>query len=123
VEAGRTRTVFGVAFACDPPNVSRSRAMVEHDLREMQKDLLHPAELRQAKTLLLRQLPLSEASVDAVAGGLLSRSIEGLPLDEPVRAAERYLDMSAEDVRDAFARLIRPADLVEVIVAPEAGKD
>jgi zinc protease len=123
VQAGRTRTVFGVAFACDPHNVSRSRTMVEHDLREMQKDLLSPSELHQTKTLLLRQLPLSEASVDAVAGGLLSRSIDGLPLDEPVYAARRYLDMTAEEVRDAFTRLIRPSDFVEVIVAPETGKD
>ena len=123
LEAGRTRTIFGVAFACDPPNASRSRTMVEHDLREMQKDPLNTAELSQAKTLLLRQIPLSEASVDAIADGLLSRSINGLPLDEPVRAAERYLGMTAEDVRDAFARLIRPADFVEVIVAPETAKD
>ncbi len=120
VEAGRTRTVFGVAYACDPPNVPRARTMVEQDLREMQKQPLDPGELRQVKTLLLHQITLSEASVDALADGLLIRSVEDLPLDEPVRAGRRYLEMTAENVRDAFARLIRPADFVEVVLGPPA---
>ena len=118
LEADRTRGVFGVAYACDPPKAARARAMVERDLRDLQRTPLGPAELRLAKTLLVRSVPLSEASVEAVAGGLVSRSVEGLPLDEPVRAARRYLQMTAEEVRDAFARRIRPAAFVEVTLGP-----
>ncbi len=120
VEAGRTRTVFGVFYACDPPNAARARAMVEQDLRGMQRRPMTDDELRQAKTLLIRQTPLAEASVDAVAGGLLARSIEGLPLDEPNRAARGYLRMTAGEVRDAYTRLIRPSDFVEVTLGPPA---
>jgi DNA-binding MarR family transcriptional regulator len=40
----------------------------------MQADKVTPAELQQAKALLLRQLILRESSEDAVAGGLLGRA-------------------------------------------------
>jgi zinc protease len=120
LEAGRTRTVFGVAYACDPPNVRHALDMVRQELRDMQKEPMTRDELRQAKVLLLRQLPLAESSVDGVAGGLLSRSIDRLPLDEPERAAKRYANMTAGEVKDAFARLIRPDDFVEVVLGPPA---
>jgi zinc protease len=119
IEAGKTRSLFGVVYACDPPNVSKARAMVERDLREMQTAPVTQEELQQAKILLLHQIPLSEASTDGIAGGLLSRSLDDLPLDEPVRAAERYLETTAEQVRDAFVTWIRPADFVQVTVGPD----
>ncbi len=50
-----------------------------------------------------RQIPLSESSMDGIAGRLLSRSIQNLPLNEPVCAAERYREASAKQVRRAFA--------------------
>ncbi len=36
LEAGKNRSLFGVSYACDPPNVARAASMVEHNLREMQ---------------------------------------------------------------------------------------
>ncbi|MDA8423010.1 MAG: insulinase family protein, partial [Nitrospiraceae bacterium] len=118
VEASKNRALFGVAYACDPPNVSRARALVEQNLREMQTTPMSPEELRQAKTLLLRQVPLSEESADGIAGMLLSRALHDLPLDESVRAARQYLETTAEQVRDAFAKWIRPSDFVQVTVGP-----
>ncbi len=118
VEAGKTRSLFGVIYACDPPNVSKARAMVVRDLYEMQTAPVSQEELKQAKMLLLHQIPLSEASMDGIAGGLLSRSLEDLPLDEPVRAAEHYLEINAEQVRDAFSKWIRTTDFVQVTVGP-----
>ncbi len=119
IEASKNRALFGVAYACDPPNVSRARALVERNLREMQTTPMSPEELRQAKTLLLRQVPLSEESVDGIAGMLLSRALHDLPLDESVRAAQRYLETTAEQVRDAFAKWIRPSDFAQVTVGPK----
>ena len=48
------------------------------------KENVTPAELQQAKALVLRQLPLGEPSEDAVAGGLLARAQVNLPWDEAV---------------------------------------
>jgi zinc protease len=61
----------------------------------MQKENVTPAELQQAKALLLRQIPLAESSEDGLAGGLLARIQIGLPLDEPIRAAKLYLSMTS----------------------------
>jgi len=114
LDADKTRSLFGVFFACDPPNVDKARAMIERNLRKMQTDPVTEAELRRAKILLIKQLPLSEASMDSIAGGMLSRSQEDLPLDEPVRAAAQYLKFTDKEVQKAFAQWIRPAGFVQV---------
>ncbi len=118
LQVGKTRSVFGVFYACDPPNVSRARALVERDLQQMRSAPVTPEELRQAKTILLQQIPLSEASVGGIAGSLLSLAEKELPLDEPLRAGRRYLELSAQDVQAAFIRWIRPQDFVQVTRGP-----
>lgn len=117
-EAGRTRSLFAVFYACDPPNVSKARAMVERDLIQMQKEPVTRDELKRTKALLIRRIPLSESSIDGIAGGLLNYSLEGLPLDEHIRAAKRYRKMTAQRVRSAFSRRIRPHDFVQVTLGP-----
>jgi len=118
LETGKNRSLFSVSYACDPPNVSKARAMVESNLREMQTSPVTEEELQRAKTLLVRQIPLTEASTDSIARRLLSLSLEDLPLNEPVRAAQHYLETTAEQVRDSFAKWIRPADFVQVTIGP-----
>ena len=115
---GRTRGVYEVQYGCDPPNVSKAHNIVGRDLKDMQTSPPSEHELVQAKALLLREIPLAESSVDTIAGGILSRATLGLPLDEPVRAARRYVALTPEDVRAAFAKWIRPDDLVQVTQGP-----
>ena len=64
------------------PNVSKARAMIEADLRDMAAKKVTLHELQQAKVLILRDIPLQEASFDSVANGWLSRVELELPLDE-----------------------------------------
>ena len=116
--AGRTRSTYSVSFGSDPPNVSKARALVARDLHAMQTTDVSPAELQQAKAILLRQLPLGEASVDGVAGALASRAVAGLPLDEAHRAATIYASLTAAQVRAAFAKYIRPSGFVQVVEGP-----
>jgi len=120
LSAGRTRSVYTVTYGCDPQNVTKARDLIVRDLRAMQTDDVTPQELRQAKALLLRQMPLRESSEDAVAGSLLGRAQLGLPLDEAAQAAKRYFELTAGDVRAAFAKWIRPAGFVSVIRGPAA---
>jgi zinc protease len=61
---------------------------------------------------------LAESSEDAIAGGLLARAQMDLPLDEPLRAANRYFTMTAAEVREAFEKWIRPQDFVQVVRGP-----
>jgi zinc protease len=116
--AGRTRTIFGVSYASDPGNVSKARALVQRDLVDMQTNPVSPSELQLAKALLLRQVPLAQSSESQIASGLLARAVIGLPLEEPVLAAKRYYEITAEQIRDAFAKWIRPADFVQVVQGP-----
>ena len=118
LDASKTRALYRVTYGCNPENVSKARALVERDLADMRNQDVSPAELQQAKALLLRQIPLSESSEDAVARGLLGRAEIGLPLDEPILAAQRYHDLQADQVKAAFLRLIRLEDLVQVVSGP-----
>lgn len=117
-DAGRTRMLYVVRYACDPTNVSKARAIVEHNLRAIQTALVSLNELNQAKALLLREIPLSESSIDKIAHGLISRIILDLPLNEPTLAAQRYMKLTAEQVKEAFTRWIRLGDLVQVTEGP-----
>jgi zinc protease len=92
--------------------------MLVNDLKQMQNSDVTPKELNQAKVLLLREIPLSESSIERIAKGWLSRVELDLPLDEPIRAAHHYVGLQADEVRAAFAKWLRPGQLVEITEGP-----
>jgi len=118
LEANRTRAVYAVDYGCNPANVDKARAIVYRNLMDMQKQPVGPDELRQAKAMLLRRIPLAEASVASIAQGLLYRSKLELPLNEPTLAAQQYVALTAEQVQAAFGKWLRPSDLVQVSQGP-----
>jgi zinc protease len=120
LEAGPTGASYTINYGCDPRNVSGARAIIERDLKEMQTRVVSEETLNQAKVLLLQQIPLSEASVQSIADGLISRTRDKLPLNEPAEAAQMYLKLTPRQVQAAFAKWIRPQDLVQVTDGPSA---
>ncbi|MDQ5988477.1 MAG: hypothetical protein CSYNP_04237 [Syntrophus sp. SKADARSKE-3] len=118
LEAGKHRSLFSVAYGCDPSNVSKARAIVEQNLHVMQTTLATAGELQRAKILLFRQIPLAEASIDGIAGGLLYRSIHELSLEEPMLAARHYRKATTVQVRNAFKKWIRPTGFVQITEGP-----
>jgi zinc protease len=118
MEASKTRASYSVEYGCDPPNVSKAKALIIRDLDQMRTQNVSDAELHQAKALLLRSIPLGESSEEAVAGGLLGRAEIGLPLDEPIVAAKKYSALTADDVKAAFAKHIQPDNLVQIVRGP-----
>ena len=118
LDVKKTRGNFEVVYACDPPNVSGARAIVEQELRRMRTSLVSAEELRQAQTILVRGIPLSESSTDGIAAKLLHYSLEGLPLDESLRAAKHYVGTTPDQVKEAFSKWIRPGDFVQVTLGP-----
>ena len=119
-DVGRTRSLYTVSYGCDPPNVNKARDIVERDLKEMQATQVAPEKLQLARALLLREIPLKASSTEAIAQGYLHRATHDLPLDEPILAAHRYMKLTAEEVMAAYARWLRPKDLVEVTEGPSA---
>ncbi len=118
LEADPTGASYIINYGCDPGNVSRARAIVERDLKEMQTSMVPEERLNLAKVVLLQQIPLSESSVGSIAEGLISRTTNELPLDEPVLAAHMYVKLTPRQVQAAFSKWIRPHDLVQVTEGP-----
>jgi zinc protease len=118
LEAGKTRSLFTVEYASDPQNVSKARSIIVNDLKEMLAKPVIKKELLRAKALLIRQVPLSESGTESIASVLLDLSLEDLPLDEPIRAAKNYREATAEAVKAAFVKWIRPEGFVQVTLGP-----
>jgi len=118
LQAGRTRGAYLIQYASDPQNVAKAASIVVQELTSMQTTPPGQDEIVRTKALLLRQIPLREASVTEIAHGLLGRSDLGLPLDEPTIAARRYIELGPADVQAAFRKWIRPNDLVRISEGP-----
>jgi zinc protease len=112
------RSTYRLAYACDPNNLPAAEDIVRRDLALMQTTLVGQQELRQAKAMLEREIPLAEDGEQEIATALVSRAVDGVPLDEPRRAAQRYLTISAEDVRVVFAKWLSSDRMVELIRGP-----
>jgi zinc protease len=121
LQSGRTRSAYLVQYACDPQNVGKAATTVASELRKIQTAAIGDDELNRAKALLLRRIPLSEASIDDIARGFLDRRDLELPLDEPTIAGRKYIELSPAAVQTAFQKWIRPDDLVRVSQGPPPG--
>jgi zinc protease len=119
LQAGRTRADYFVQYASDPQNVVKAADIAVQELRQMQDTPVGPDELERAKALLLREIPLSESSIDTIARGFIARDELDLPLDEPINAARHYIALTPPQVQAAFRKWIRPADVVRVSQGPQ----
>ncbi|MBS0194813.1 MAG: insulinase family protein [Proteobacteria bacterium] len=118
----RSRSVFYVQYGSDPGKVGPVDALVQQNLRAMQNQPVSKTELDNARQYEIRSIPVSVSSVERIARELLAWSWKGLPLDEPMVAARHYLDMSAQQVQDAFRKHIDPDHLVQVVQGPAPEK-
>jgi zinc protease len=118
LDAGKTRSVFMVSYACDPSNVNKAAAIVSHDLADIQNTPISDEELNRAKAYLLRQIPLEDANVSQIARSFTELRDLNLPLDESANAARHYVGLTSNDVQSAFRKWVRPGDLVRVVQGP-----
>jgi len=118
LQAGRTRGAYFIQYACDPQNVGKAAGIAVQEVRSMQSTAVGADELLRVKALLLRQLPLAEASVNGIAHGLIERRELDLPLDEPAIAARHYIELTPAQVQAAFQKWMRPGDFVRVTQGP-----
>ena len=82
------------------------------------KKMLPESELARAKAILIREMPLEEASVNEIARAFALRRDLNLPLNEPTIAARRYIALSSTDVQNAFRKWMRPGDFVRASQGP-----
>jgi len=119
LDAGKTRSFFGIYYGCDPQNVMKARELALDNVRRMQTVPFTAKELQQAKTLLITQMLLDESSENGIASRLLDLSVRQLPMDEPARAAKRYIELTGEQVQAAFRKRLRPDDFVQIVLGPQ----
>jgi zinc protease len=112
------RGTYTVSYGCDPDKVAAARAMIVRDVKQMQTAPVSATDLKRAKGILLRRIPLGESSFGAIGGQLLSLSIEGKPLDAPTIAGRHYLQLTAPDIQAAYAKHIRPDAFVTAVKGP-----
>jgi zinc protease len=74
--------------------------------------------LLRSKALLMGEVPIRQASYDGLAGQLSGYATAGLPLDQNLLDARSELDASAESIRAAMARYVRPDAFVRLVVGP-----
>lgn len=118
LEAGNTRSVYLISYACDPDNVAKAAEIVSNEIKDMQNHPVSADELNRAKAYLLGQIPLRQANMGQIARRFIALHDLNLPLDEPFAAAGHYARLSAQDVQNAFRKWMRPDDLVRVSQGP-----
>lgn len=112
------RGTYSASYGCDPDKVAAARAIVVKDLKQMQSEPISADDLKRAKSILMRQIPLSEASFGAVGGQLLTLASQDRPLNAMTLAAHQYLQLTAEQVQQAYAKHLRPDDFVTAVKGP-----
>lgn len=117
-DLGKNRSTYTVSFGADPDKVGAARAIVVRDLKQMQSEPISASDLKRAKGILLRQIPLGESSFGAIGSQLLQLSIEGKPLNAMELAGEHYLKLTAKQVQKAYAKHVRPDDFVTAVKGP-----
>ncbi|MBS0431901.1 MAG: insulinase family protein [Proteobacteria bacterium] len=118
----RSRSLFFVRYGSDPGKVAPVDALVQENLKAMQDTLVTKPELDNARQYEIRSIPVSVSSVDRIARQLLNWSYKGEPLDQPMVAAKYYLSLTPEEVRDAYRKYLRPANMAQVVQGPTPPK-
>ncbi|GAC1393679.1 MAG: pitrilysin family protein [Vulcanimicrobiaceae bacterium] len=114
----RNRSEFDISFASDPKKINPAQHLVIADLQHMTSAPIEGEELQRGKAMLIGDIPLRQASYDAVASQLISLTASGLPLDQPTIEGRRALAASADTIRAALAKWIRPNGFVRIIQGP-----
>ncbi|MBS0325574.1 MAG: insulinase family protein [Proteobacteria bacterium] len=114
----RSRSAFYVSYASDPDKVPAADALVRENLERMRTQPVTEAELANARQYEIRSIPIAVSSVNRIARSLVAWSYRGEPLDQPMVAAKHFLALTASDVQAAFAKYVKPGNLMQVVQGP-----
>ena len=118
VSAGKTRATFGLDYGCDPQNVTPAQAQISGILTQLTQAPIAEDRLLRSKALLMGEVPIREASYDGVTAQLLDYATLGLPLDQNLVDARAELSATAQSVREAIEKYVRPQGFVRVVTGP-----
>jgi predicted Zn-dependent peptidase len=110
--------VFSVRYGCAPENFSKAEAVLERDLHRLQVGSIDAERLQRAKSRLVSLVVLSAGSYDDLAQRLLFNASQGFAPDHDYAVARDELATTAQSVRWAMARWIRPSGFVRIVEGP-----
>ncbi|MEO6912480.1 MAG: insulinase family protein, partial [Candidatus Baltobacteraceae bacterium] len=118
LESHFNRGTFGISFASDPNKIVPAQQLALADLRALQTAPMKSTELERGKAMLVSDIPLRQASYDALASQLIGFAELRLPLDQSTIDARRELATTPASLRSIFAKWVRPNDFVRIIQGP-----
>lgn len=114
----QNRGFFTLSYGADSGNIGKAMAMALKDLQTLRMQPLTAGELHKAQALMLRSIPLGDADEFSIAHSFLFDAANGLPLDEKLHAARSYLDLTPQDVQNAWSKDVDPDALTQVVLGP-----
>lgn len=115
VSLSKNRGRFHISYGSDPDKVDKARSLALRDVRKMQDETIDDDRLHAAKGKKLRQIQLRKSSFGTIAGQLLTYGMENKPLNSDTIAAQKYYDMTADQIQSAFQQYVRPDAFVTAV--------
>ena len=110
---------FTIGLQTRPAQAAQAVQLVHQVLAEFVKDGPTPQELQAAKDNLIGGFALRLDANRKLLGNVANIAWNKLPLDYLDHWSERVQAVSADDIRQAFARVIQPGRLATVVVGPQ----
>ncbi len=104
----RHRGRYTLQFGAYPDKVSEARQVAVKLLTQAGAKPMSPEQLHLAKAIGLRQIELSNQSVDAIGWGWVNRSEDGLPLDWDYVMSRHFEKLTAPEVQRAMKKYLNP---------------
>jgi zinc protease len=118
LHANADRGDFRIEFSAAPDRVVEAVRFVRRELERMKQTPVTATELQEAKTRLIGDALLAEASATGQAKQLLDIAVNDLPLDYYRTLNERFAKITAADVQRVAREYLHPSRLVEVYAGP-----
>jgi zinc protease len=118
LEADADRGDFRVELNASPQRVVEAVEFVRRELQRLQDEPVSATELQEAKSRLVGNALLDEASASGQAKQLLDIATNDLPLEYYRTLSERFAQITPADVQRVARAYLRPSRLVEVYAGP-----
>lgn len=112
----RNRGSFSLHYGSYPDKVDEARTAAIGVLKDVMSEPLTDDELHLAKSIGLRQIQLSKQSVGSIGWGWISRSNDGLPLDQSYIKARHYENLTADQIHTALNKYFDPERLSTIVL-------
>ncbi|MFN2459578.1 MAG: M16 family metallopeptidase [Candidatus Velthaea sp.] len=120
LNAGPDRGTFNISFRAVPAKANSALAVVQQQLRRLQREPVSATELDRQKTRLTAAAVIAEQSTFAIAGDVINIGTSDLPLDYYATFAGRFAKITPADIVRVAKTYLHPDHLVEVRTGPKS---